>query len=334
VVADEGERATGLWAIADLVTPMAVRVAATLRIADHITRGRRTAPELAEATGADTDALGRVLRHLATKGVLAADESGRYQLAALGDALLDDHPAGLRAMLDLDSAIGRAELSFVQLLHTVRTGAPAVPAQFGRSFWDDLAADPTRSASFDAQMGAAVAAWAPDIVAAYDWGSLGHLVDVGGGNGTLLAALLREYPGLRGTVLDLPGAAEAARRALAAAGLADRGDAVAGSFFDPLPPGAGGYLLCAVLHNWDDAAARAILRRCAEAAGKHGRVFVVEKLVTDTDPRTEMDLRGLAYFGGRELGIAELTALAAAAGLRVAAVHPAGATPVVELTAQ
>jgi hypothetical protein len=334
VVADEGERAAGLWAIADLVTPMAVRVAATLRIADHITRGRRTAPELAEATGADTDALGRVLRHLATKGVLAADESGRYQLAALGDALLDDHPAGLRAMLDLDSAIGRAELSFVQLLHTVRTGAPAFPAQFGRSFWDDLAADPTRSASFDAQMGAAVAAWAPDIVAAYDWGSLGHLVDVGGGNGTLLAALLREYPGLRGTVLDLPGAAEAARRALAAAGLADRGDAVAGSFFDPLPPGAGGYLLCAVLHNWDDAAARAILRRCAEAAGKHGRVFVVEKLVTDTDPRTEMDLRGLAYFGGRELGIAELTALAAAAGLRVAAVHPAGATPVVELTAQ
>jgi O-methyltransferase domain len=333
VVADEDERAAGLWAIADLATPMAVRVAATLRIVDHVARGLRTVPELAEATGADANALGRVLRHLATKGVLAADEPGRYQLATLGEALLDDHPAGLRAMLDLDSAIGRAELSFVQLLHTVRTGEPAFPAQFGRSFWDDLAADPTRSASFDAQMGAAVAAWAPNIVAAYDWGSLGHLVDVGGGNGTLLAALLREHPDLRGTVLDLPGAAEAARKALTAAGLADRSNAIAGSFFDPLPPGAGGYLLCAVLHNWDDQAAGAILRRCAEAAGTHGRVLVVEKLVTDTDPRTEMDLRGLAYFGGRELGIAELTALAAAAGLRVAAVHPAGATSVVELTA-
>ena len=332
-MADEGERAVGLWAMADLATPMAVRVAATLRIADHVTHGLRTAPELAEAVGADVDALGRVLRHLVTAGVLRRDESERYVLTARGQALRDDHPAGMRAMLDLEGAIGRADLSFVQLLHTVRTGEPAFPAQFGRSFWDDLAADPARSASFDTQMAADVAAWAPDIVAAYDWGSLGHLVDVGGGNGALLAVLLREHPDLRGTVLDLPGAVEAARKALTAAGLADRGDAKAGSFFDPLPPGAGGYLLCAVLHDWDDAAARAILRRCAEAAGADGRVLVVEKFATDADGRTEMDLRVLAYFAGRERDIAELTALAAAAGLRVAEVHPAGATPVVELTA-
>ena len=179
-----------------------------------------------------------------------------------------------------------------------------------------------------------VEAWAPDILSAYNWGSLGHLVDVGGGNGALLIAMLHRYPDLRGTVLDLPGATEAARKALTATGLADRSDAMAGSFFAPLPPGAGGYLLCAVLHDWDDAPARAILRRCAQAAGTDGRVFVVEKLVTDTDHRTEMDLRVLAYFGGRERDIAELTALAAAAGLRVAAVHPAGATPVVELTAR
>jgi hypothetical protein len=334
VVTDKDEWAAGLWAMADLATPMAVRVAATLRIADHIVAGRRTTPELAEAAGADADALGRVLRHLVTAGVLGRDESGRYLLPPRGQALRDDHPAGVRAMLDLESAIGRAELSFVQLLHTVRTGEPAFPAQFGRSFWDDLAADPARSASFDVQMGADVAAWAADIVAAYDWGSLGHLVDVGGGDGSLLIALLARYPALRGTVLDLPGAVGAARRALTAAGLADRGDAVASSFFDPLPPGAGGYLLCAVLHDWDDASARAILRRCAEAAGTDGRVLVVEKFATETDQRTEMDLRVLAWFGGRERGIAELTTLAAEAGLRVAAVHPAGPTPVVELTAQ
>jgi hypothetical protein len=332
-VADEGERPAGLWAMADLATPMAVRVAATLRIADHITVGRRTAPELAEAAGADADALDRVLRHLVTVGVLGRDESDRYVLTARGEALRDDHRAGLRAMLDLEGAVGRADLSFVSLLHTVRTGEPAFPAQFGRPFWDDLAVDPTRSASFDAQMGADVAAWAPGIVAACDWGSLGHVVDVGGGNGTLLIAMLAKYPALRGTVLDLPGAAEAARKALTAAGLADRGDAIAGSFFDPLPPGAGGYLLCAILHDWDDAAARAILRRCAEAAGSAGKVFVVEKFATDADSRTEMDLRVLAYFGGRERTVAHLATVAAAAGLRVAAVHPAGTTPVVELTA-
>jgi O-methyltransferase domain len=331
-VTGEGGRDAGLWAMADLVTPMALRVAATLRVADHIAGGRRTAPALAEAAGADAGTLDRLLRHLVAVGVLRHGPDG-YELTARAEALRDGHPAGLRALLDLERAVGRAELALAQLLHTVRTGRPAFPAQFGRPFWDDLAADPARAASFDEQMAVDVTAWAPNIVAAYDWGSLGHLVDVGGGNGALLAALLLQHPRLRGTVLDLPGAALAARGTLAAAGLADRADAVAGSFFDPLPPGAGGYLLCAILHDWDDQAALAILRRCAEAAGAGGRVLVVEKLATEADPRTEMDLRVLAWFGGRERDLAQLTALAEAAGLRVAAVRPAGATAVVELAA-
>lgn len=114
------------------------------------------------------------------------------------------------------------------------------------------------------------------IVAAYDWGALGHVVDVGGGNGTLLIALLTEYPALRGTVVDLPDVAENARKMLAAAGLADRGDAVAGDFFGSLPAGAEGYLLCSVLHQWSDEEARAILRNCASAAAEDGAVFVIE----------------------------------------------------------
>ncbi len=334
-MADESERDIGLWVMADLATPMAVRVAATLRIADHINRGLLTAPELAEAAGADPDALDRMLRHLVNAGVLNRDESGRYSLTARGESLRDDHPSGTRTMLDIDSAIGRADLSFVQLLHSVRSGEPAFPVQFGRSFWDDLSEDPTRSASFDAQMGSDVTADAPAIVAAYAWGSLRHVVDVGGGNGALLTAMLREHPALRGTVFDLPGAAEAARKNLTAAGFGDRSDVVAGSFFDPLPPGAGGYVLSAILHNWDDSAAREILRRCAEAARPEAPVFVVEKIGADGESlRTEMDLRTLVYFAGRERGVAELRNLAAGAGLTVAAVHPAGALAIVELRAQ
>lgn len=334
-MADADASGAGLWALADLVTPMAVRVAATLRIADHIAGGRRTAPALAEAVNADSDALDRLLRHLTTAGALRRDGSGQYALTARGDALRDDHPRGLRAALDLEGAVGRADLSFVQLLHSVRTGEPAYPRQFGRSFWDNLAADAALSASFDAQMGVDVAADAPAIVSAYDWAALGHVVDVGGGNGALLIAMLRAHPALRGTVVDLPGAAEAAQRALTAAGFAGRSDVVSGSFFDPLPPGAGGYVLSAILHDWDDEAARAILRRCAEAAGTGGAVFVVEKIGADGESlRTGMDLRVLVYFGGRERGVAALTALAAAAGLSVAAVHPAGALSIVELIAR
>jgi SAM-dependent methyltransferase len=332
-MSDEAGTGEGLWAMADLVTPMAVRVVATLRIADQMARGLRTAPELARAVGADADALDRVMRHLATEGVLEHDGSGRYSLTSLGDALRADHPSGVRASLDIEGAIGRADVCFIQLLHTVRTGEPAFPVQFGLSFWDDLSSDQGRSASYAAQMGADVAAWAPAIVSAYDWGSLGHVVDVGGGDGTLLIALLSEYPALRGTVLERPGPADEARRALAA-GFADRADVVTGSFFDPLPAGCGGYVLSAIIHDWDDEAARRILRRCAEAGGGGGRIFVIEKIGADGEtPRTEMDLRVLAYFGGRERGLADLATLAAGAGLRMAAVHAAGATPVVEFSA-
>jgi hypothetical protein len=179
-------------------------------------------------------------------------------------------------------------------------------------------------------MGADVGADAPLIVSAYDWGVLGHVVDVGGGNGTLLIALLAEYAALRGTLVDLPGTAETARKMFAAAGLTGRADAVAGDFFGELPAGAEGYLLSGVVHNWGDEDARAILRNCAAAAGEDSAVFVIEK-IADT-VRTDVDLRGLALFGGgRERDVAELTALAESAGLTVAAVHTAGAFAIVEL---
>jgi hypothetical protein len=147
-----------------------------------------------------------------------------------------------------------------------------------------------------------------------------------------MIALLTEHLALRGTIVDLPPTARAARVALAAAGLAGRADAVAGSFFDPLPAGAAGYLLTAILHDWDDEPARVILRRCGEAAGPDGRVFVIEKIGVDgANPDSEMDLRLLAYFGGRERSLDELTQLTGEAGFHVAAVHHAHAISILEL---
>jgi hypothetical protein len=153
------------------------------------------------------------------------------------------------------------------------------------------------------------------VVAAYDWGVLGHVVDVGGGDGTLVIALLNEYPALRGTVVDLPEVAENARKMLDAAGLAGRGNAVAGDFFGTLPAGAEGYLLCSVLHQWSDEEARTILRNCASAAADDGAVFVIETV------------------GVRERGVGELTVLAESADLTVAAVHTAGPVAILELAA-
>jgi hypothetical protein len=183
-------------------------------------------------------------------------------------------------------------------LHTVRTGEPAFPRQFGRAFWDDLEADPGRAASFDALMGARLAADAPAVAGAYPWGSLGHVVDVGGGNAGLLIAILRAHDDLRGTVIDLAGAVGRAEQAIVSAGLGHR----AGSFFDALPAGAGGYLLSGVLHDWDDEDAVRILQRCADAASETGKVLVVDHIgdAQGGTPDTEGDLRMLCYFRGRE----------------------------------
>ncbi|HEY3260469.1 MAG TPA: methyltransferase [Pseudonocardiaceae bacterium] len=329
----QSSAAAELWAMAHLGTPMAIRVAATLRIADHIAAGIQTAPDLAGTVHADPDALERLLRYLARRAVLTVDRHGRYGLTPLGEPLRSDHPSDLRRGLDIES-VGRADLAFVQLLHSVRTGEAGFPLQFGRSFWEDLQTDPERHEIFTNWMGSDIPARSPDIAAGHDWESLGSVVDVGGGDGSLLIALLTKYAGLSGTVVDLPETAATARAALAAAGLADRSDVVAGSFFDPLPVGAGGYLLSLILHDWPDDPARAILRRCAEAAGRTGRVFVIER--TGADGRAThsgMDLRMLVLYGGKERGVEELTALAVDAGLRLVAVHPAGGFSIVELTA-
>jgi hypothetical protein len=167
---------------------------------------------------------------------------------------------------------------------------------------------------------------APSIVSAYDWGALGHVVDVGGGDGTLLIALLNEYPALNGTVVDLPAPAETARKMLEAAGLSGRANAVAADFLREVPAGAEGYVLSEVLHEWSDEDACAILRNCASAAGEDGAVFVIEPVT----PTTAATAQALAD-GDRERGVAELTALAENAGLVVAAVHTAGAAAIVEL---
>jgi 2,7-dihydroxy-5-methyl-1-naphthoate 7-O-methyltransferase len=321
-----------LWAAADLVTPMAIRVAATLRLADHIAAGSNTIEALATAVDADRDALGRLLDHLVTAAVLSDAGMGTYALTALGEHLRDDHLDGMRPWLDLDGAVGRAEKCVVELLHTVRTGEPAFPRVFGMAFWEDLSADSARAASFDALMEARLLEEAPAVAAAYPWGTLGHVVDVGGGNGSLLIALLRTHGELRGTVIDLAGPAARAEQAIGAARLSARADAQVGSFFDPLPAGAGGYMLSGVVHNWDDDDAVRILRRCADAASNAGKVLLVDHVDDAHGTRdTEGDLRMLCYFRGRERTLEQLGELASAAGLEISSVKSAGMRSIIEL---
>lgn len=322
-----------LFALADLVTPMALRVAATLCLADHIADGATTIPLLADRTSADPDALGRIVRQLVPVGVFTDSDDGTYGLGRLGPLLLSGDSARARNWLDIKGAVGRADLALFRLLDTVTTGRAGYPLVYGRTFWEDLAADPALSASFDALMGAHVHMDITELVNAYDWGSAAHVVDVGGGNGTLLSAVLAKHSHLRGTLVDLPGPAAGAKANLADHGLADRCEVEAGSFFDPLPAGGDVYLLSGVLHDWNDNDARIILRRCATAAGADGTVVVIEGLLDEESatPRTGMDIRMLAYMSGRERTLTQLEALAQSAGLTARGLRPAGDRTLIEL---
>ncbi|SED22696.1 O-methyltransferase [Amycolatopsis tolypomycina] len=301
--------------LADLATPMAIRVAATLGLADHAGAEGATADRLASLTGTSAAALSRLLDHLVTAEVFVLDaESGRYRPTDLGAQLREDAPEGVRPLLDITCAGGRADLAFVDLLEVMTSGEPAYPRRYGRDFWADLDAEPKLRTSFDAQMNWRFRAHAPLIARNFDWSRFPEILDVGGGDGPLLVEILRAHPGVRGRILDLPPTAAAAAGRLRAAGFADRAGAVPGSFFDPLPRGADAYLLSDILHDWDDEHARRILVRCREAAAPEASVVLIEP-VRGYGASTAIDLFMLMCFGSKERTVEELTELATGCGL-------------------
>ncbi|MGW1745058.1 methyltransferase [Streptomyces sp. NPDC002092] len=319
-----------LLEMADLLTPAAIRAAATLRIADRLGAGSGDLAKLAELTGTRPDLLGLLLRHLTAKGVLSRDEDGTYTVTELGAPLREDHPASLRGHLTTDGLYGRSALALVNILHTLRTGEPAHTGVFGRGYWESVNEDPAFVEALEQSEPEGRPGWGAELIFdGHDWSGARHVVDVGGHSGVILIELLRRRPHLRGTLLDLKNAAEVAGRRIAEAGLADRAEAVVGSFFEPLPAGADVYLLSAVLADWTDEQATAILRRCAEAAGPSGKVLVAE--VNLHVPREAPDSAALelwlrATMPAPVRTVEQLTTLGAAAGLRLTRQGPV--TPV------
>jgi hypothetical protein len=199
----------------------------------------------------------------------------------------------------------------------VRTGKPAYHEIFGRPFWEDLDAHPEIAADFDALMGPA-GHGRPDpevLLNPADWEHIRTVVDVGGGTGALLAEVLRARPALRGTLVDLP--RTVARAAATFDGITDRVTLSGQSFFDPLPAGADLYLLKSVLSDWPDAEARAILRRCAEAARPHGRVVLLNGVTPDEKPSQALLM--MVLIGGKDRTLSEFSGMAREAGLAISA---------------
>ncbi|MEU7141993.1 methyltransferase [Nocardia sp. NPDC046473] len=299
--------------MAGLATPMALRVAVTLGLPDRLLGEGASVDELAAALAVDSIALELLLDHLSTLGVVERTPTG-YRTTDFGANLCADAGNGLTDLLHLDAAGGRAELAFVELAHSVTTGRAAYPRRYGQDFWADLAEYPRLRASFDRQMTHRFREQLPRIVAGFEWSRFSTVVDVGGGRGGVLAAILAAHPRIHGHLVDLEPTADEARRTFSAHALDDRARVTAGSFFDPLPSGADAYLLVDILHDWDDEHAHRILSRCVEAAQPAGRVLVIEP-VGGMRAASEFNLAMLVMYGGRERRIDEFRTLASPHGL-------------------
>jgi orsellinic acid C2-O-methyltransferase len=293
--------------------------AARLGLADHLAAGIRTSEELAAATGAHQPSLYRLLRAMACLGLVTEDSPGTFSLAPAGVPLRSDVPESMRAlvMLFCGAEVWRA---WGELEYSVRTGHTGWQKATGMTPFEFMAQHPELAATFNAAMADHTRSVAPAIVAGYDFGRFETVVDVGGGDGTLLAAILVAAPGVRGMLFDLPSGADTAPKILADAGVADRCEIVTGDFFASVPPGADCYLLKSVIHDWDDEQATAILRNCRAALPEHGRLLVVEPVLpASVDPSVRAavmsDLNMLVNTGGRERTEPEFRALFAAAGL-------------------
>ena len=309
-----------MWLVVGHRTTAAIGTAVELGIVDAVAGEGRTPSDVAASVGTDPDATGRLLRFLSTIGVV--DESdGAYTLSELGAPLATDAPASLapQALLQADPAIWAA---WGNLAHSIRTGENAFSALHGMDVWEHRVAHPERSRSFDQLMTSLTSVIAAAVAATYDFRPDTHVVDVGGGQGALLSAVLRAHPSLTGTVFDQPHVVAGS----APADLSGRWSAEGGSFFESVPP-ADDVLMKSVIHDWPDEESVAILRQCAAALRPGGHVLLVE-IVLDRPGHERVaaysDLNMLVGPGGRERTEAEYAALFAAAGLRLTRVLDTG----------
>jgi O-methyltransferase domain/Dimerisation domain len=290
----------------------AIHVAAALGIADLLREGPRDSDALAGATESHAPSLHRVLRALAAVGVLHEGDDGRFALTAVGACLCSDAPEPVGGWA---AFVGRPYHfeAWSALLHGVRTGESPFRSVHGTDVWDYRAAHPEEGAIFNAAMTDIMRRANAHLLAGYDFGRFATVVDVGGGRGAFLRAVLDAHPATRGILFDQP-------HVVAGADGGERCEVVGGSFFEAVPDGADAYLLKAVLHDWEDDDALRILARCRAASPGHGALLVVERDLgapnEDADAKLA-DLNMLVGPGGRERTRDEFAALFAAGGFEL-----------------
>jgi hypothetical protein len=307
---------TGIWAT------QAMYIACKLSLLDHLAAGVRSADELAGLVQAQPRPLYRLMRALATFGVLHENEEGRFSLTPVGESLRTDAPGSLRWLsLYLVEAEWEA---WRQALHSVRSGETAIQHLVGQPLFAHLQRRPDLQELFSKAMAGMAQQLSTAVGEAYDFSRARTIVDVGGGHGGLMIHLLRSNPDARGIVFDLPHVVEAAVAACDDA-LRNRCQFVAGSFFDTIPAGGDLYLMSYIIHDWNDEHAVEILTRCSEAMDTGSRLLVIENVLPVAGVPSFgklLDVEMLVIAGGQERTEEEYRGLLLRSGLEVSRVIP------------
>jgi hypothetical protein len=300
-------------------TSQAITVAAQLGVADALANGPLPIDELAAWVGADADALSRLLRALISRGVFRQRRDGRYELNPLASTLRSDVPMSTAWAAQLYGSREQRE-RWSLLVDSVRTGESVVPALHGKESFEYFAEQPELAELFNKTMTSVSEMTDATVVAGYDFSGYPTIVDVGGGHGPLLAAVLASAPASRGVLYDLPAVVASAPNLLRERDVADRVQITEGSFFESVPGGGDAYLLKNILHDWPDEKAVQILRNVRAAAGLRATVLLVEFVIPKHDrefPGKWVDLEMLLNLGARERTAAEYRNLLSEAGFRM-----------------
>jgi hypothetical protein len=303
----------------------ALYAAITLNVADHLAGGPKDVAELARTTGANEDALYRVLRLLTSVGVFEETGPRRFALTPAAELLRKDVPGSLRGMAVFlpDPLHLRV---YANVMESMMTGRPAAETTLGMPIFEYLAKDPAYSKVFNDAMTTLSAPVIAAALEAYDFSGIGTLVDVAGGHGEVLMSVLKKYPNIRGVLTDVGHVIEGAKPRIAGAGLADRCQAVPCDFFAAVPEGGDAYIMKHIIHDWDDAQATTILRNIGKAmGGKRGKVILLESVIADgptPDLGKFIDIEMLLLPGGRERSTGEFRALFAGAGFELTKIVP------------
>ena len=301
----------------------AVYVIAKLGIPDLLKSGPKTAEELANATKMHAPSLYRVLRALASVGVVSS-QGEQFALTPLSETLVTDAPGSLRWFTV--SELGQEHYpAWGNLMQSVKTGDIAFDQFFGVDIWTYFQQNPEDAAVFNDSMTGVTAAANEEIMTKYDFSGFKKVVDIGGGHGGLITSILKKNSHVRGVLFDAPQVIEGARPKIEAAGLADRCETVSGDFFKSVPAGGDAYVMKWIIHDWDDQKAITILRNCRNEMRPNGKLILVDCVVPETnEPHFSkfIDLNMLVMTGGKERTKEEFEQLLADAGFKLLRVIP------------